>query len=457
LEVTTKKIRDFCETDIEATAATGKLLAGGALHAILATMDRCVRLDSQNVESINSLIKLVSRRAPMISLELLSSRIMLKKKVREGCPPTATKWSALMPQAISVFSELKANVASARAILLDGTRWRPPEPLADFVASGLATSKLPSSSSPEALQWAATYVRKCSSVIQAQTGGSRLASCIVFVTPGDNKSIVTSSRTSSAALQATSPGGGGIVSTLLSEKEYFLSSGTSSGNVIWLLPLCLRAGHFMVDQDGSPISSLDLFVRLFDYARTSEIVISVRLAELATEDGSVIIVPASKSDEVQDVASFAVCDTPADAACKTRSRQAAQVQVERQAVAEVELEEDHLESDLEALLEEGDDDNHACDAQSDDAQFVRIRRLWPLPLAVVVTAVKFVVFMRAVAWEMSLAGATSCSGVVASAVSCSDGVCLCVLQRERELLFSGAVRGCWGRLSVVAVASQTYR
>lgn len=57
LEVTTKRIRQLCQHDLQGIAATGILQPGSLLHGILMMVSRDLRLDAGELESLNSMIK----------------------------------------------------------------------------------------------------------------------------------------------------------------------------------------------------------------------------------------------------------------------------------------------------------------------------------------------------------------------------------------------------------------
>lgn len=79
LEVNTSKILAACRSDFEEAASTGKIRGDGLLHAVLRLISLVVKGETLAIEELNSIIKIQSERCRRISLELLISRVMLKK------------------------------------------------------------------------------------------------------------------------------------------------------------------------------------------------------------------------------------------------------------------------------------------------------------------------------------------------------------------------------------------
>ena len=79
LDLASRQIRAICKSDFELVASTGEGLQHGCLlHRVLVTFSRMMYADTQAVEGVNSLIRIISTRCRKITLELLSARVMLK-------------------------------------------------------------------------------------------------------------------------------------------------------------------------------------------------------------------------------------------------------------------------------------------------------------------------------------------------------------------------------------------
>ena len=78
LEPSTRKLRMLCDKELRHMAEQGTFSdvtseSGSFLYAFLKSLARMQPVDTQAIEGINSVIKLVGRRCPNISLELLSA------------------------------------------------------------------------------------------------------------------------------------------------------------------------------------------------------------------------------------------------------------------------------------------------------------------------------------------------------------------------------------------------
>ena len=65
--------------------------SGSFLYAFLKGLARMLPADTQAIEGINSLIKLMGRRAPNMSLELMSSRLAIRRALSEDHSMTRKK------------------------------------------------------------------------------------------------------------------------------------------------------------------------------------------------------------------------------------------------------------------------------------------------------------------------------------------------------------------------------
>jgi len=84
LEINARKIKRRHLADVMRAAEQGTLRAGCPLSIMLLRIRARCQCDTTEIESINSLIGFIGARAPNISLELLSSRVTIKKAVALG-------------------------------------------------------------------------------------------------------------------------------------------------------------------------------------------------------------------------------------------------------------------------------------------------------------------------------------------------------------------------------------
>ena len=102
--------------------------SGSLLWALLEGMSRLLRAETQAVEGINSMIRIMDKRSPNISLELLSSRLVIKKALDLHSQPggkRSLKFSVVKPVAEAVLSEITQHKLSCLSVLADANRWAP--------------------------------------------------------------------------------------------------------------------------------------------------------------------------------------------------------------------------------------------------------------------------------------------------------------------------------------------
>lgn len=142
LELTTAKIKRICKRELDIVADTGLLPVNspfGLLLAVLSFLGQVMKIDSQAVEALNSLIRIQSVRNPSISLELVSGRVQLKKAVivthADGTINRSKTWSAVKPFAIELLHDCESCGSMYRELLADTSRWKPPLPATNMPIS----------------------------------------------------------------------------------------------------------------------------------------------------------------------------------------------------------------------------------------------------------------------------------------------------------------------------------
>ena len=138
LDVSTQKIKALCDKELRHMKEHGVFpevpcASGSFLYAFLKGMAR-MPADTQAIEGINSVIKLVGRRCPNISLELLSSRLAVRRALSEaGSMRRAKKWSLIQKTAEGLLQSVLGYGTAALAIMSCPSRWSTPQPI-DFGA-----------------------------------------------------------------------------------------------------------------------------------------------------------------------------------------------------------------------------------------------------------------------------------------------------------------------------------
>ena len=137
LESTTKKIRIACFSELQDVAVTGRTRAQGRLRAVLLLAGSVIRLDIQELEGLNSMIKVAVARSAnnRIGLELLSARVCMRKLI--GLHTDASvRYKDVIPVAASFARSAFLQYEGHKSLLQDETRWQacretaltPPDP-----------------------------------------------------------------------------------------------------------------------------------------------------------------------------------------------------------------------------------------------------------------------------------------------------------------------------------------
>ncbi|CAE7248261.1 unnamed protein product [Symbiodinium sp. CCMP2456] len=135
LDPSTRKLRILCDRELRHMAENGTFSdvtseSGSFLYAFLKSLARMQPVDTQAIEGINSVIKLVGRRCPNISLELLSARLAIKRALSEdGSMRRSKKWSKIRSSAEGLLRTILGYNTAALAILSCRSRWSVPLPV----------------------------------------------------------------------------------------------------------------------------------------------------------------------------------------------------------------------------------------------------------------------------------------------------------------------------------------
>ena len=138
LDPTTRKIRELCFLELKHIADHQVFKqdlaspSGSLLWALVEGMAQLCRADTQSVEGINSMVRVMSKRSPNISLELLASRLTIKRALglHQGATSSGTvlKFSNIKSSVESLVMELMDHKVTCLTILTDGQRWARPPP-----------------------------------------------------------------------------------------------------------------------------------------------------------------------------------------------------------------------------------------------------------------------------------------------------------------------------------------
>ena len=156
MESSTRKIVFLCHDEFAFIREHGRFQnaaelpspSGSLLWSIVSLMQRFLYAETQAIEGLNSLVKLIGKRCPNISLELLSSRLSLKKQLGlvDGGRQKASsrRWSAMQGSTQAMVRELVEYKTACLSVLCNSSRWAHAEPvqLADATPSDPKTFPL---------------------------------------------------------------------------------------------------------------------------------------------------------------------------------------------------------------------------------------------------------------------------------------------------------------------------
>ena len=147
LEYNARQLKGLCEDELRWIANDGRIPLkhteqGSMVLAIVSSINAALMADTQMVESINSIIKLIATRCPRIDLETLSARIVIKKAGSGAFAKNAVfgtfdedrsikKWSRLKHILFPILNECIGVGDAYNDILNIRGRFTPPGPITD--------------------------------------------------------------------------------------------------------------------------------------------------------------------------------------------------------------------------------------------------------------------------------------------------------------------------------------
>ena len=137
LESNSRKIKHLCAAELRYMATSGKIKLdatpqGSMVLGLLKSASTVWSADTQLVESINSMIRMINDRCPRIDLLGISSRILIKKSLSEAAGQTTAgkqikKWSQVREGAGPLLQELNQSGKGFQLVLNDKARFDPQE------------------------------------------------------------------------------------------------------------------------------------------------------------------------------------------------------------------------------------------------------------------------------------------------------------------------------------------
>ena len=149
LEASSLKIKRLCYEELRVAAANGMIHPSGLLRAILISGALLLRLDIQELESLNSMIKMAVLRSQTttMSLELLCSRVCVRK-IMASLTGGSTRFKDVVPIASSIARSCYLHWDKRVAVQDDPTRFATSVdiPISDGHCKNWNPSLLPSAS-----------------------------------------------------------------------------------------------------------------------------------------------------------------------------------------------------------------------------------------------------------------------------------------------------------------------
>ena len=134
LEMNARKLKKMCSDELQHVVEHGSMILqatsqGSMLYAIVSTWAESLKVDTQLVESINSLVRLIGTRCPSIDLDTMSARITAKKAVAGhlvDTSATSKRWSNVEKHAKPLLLEMSSAGNEYQKVLRDATRFAQP-------------------------------------------------------------------------------------------------------------------------------------------------------------------------------------------------------------------------------------------------------------------------------------------------------------------------------------------
>ena len=134
LEANARKLKKAFTAEQEFLAEEGRFdmqssPEGSRLFAVVSTMSELLKGDTQLVESVNSIIRLIGSRCPSIDLETMSARITTKKAVSrdmQGIGAVTKRWSSFSEAARPLLRELTFAGSDYKQVMNDTSRFSQP-------------------------------------------------------------------------------------------------------------------------------------------------------------------------------------------------------------------------------------------------------------------------------------------------------------------------------------------
>eukprot|EP00435_Cladocopium_sp_Y103_P053580 s278_g17.t1 len=170
MEANARKLTVLCKDELEYSATTGKIhlqatSQGSKLFAIVSTMATMLTGETQLVESMNSIIRLIGNRCPSIDLATMSARLTIKKALSYSIDTSlasSKRWSTFVKQAGPLLQDMMTAGQEYLVVHTLTDRFVPPLPVSWVDLNGSLSNTdlrlaLPDLKVSEQMAWASSY------------------------------------------------------------------------------------------------------------------------------------------------------------------------------------------------------------------------------------------------------------------------------------------------------------
>lgn len=276
LDATSMKVLRLCESELVVVASTGILKRDSLLRSILVATALALRLDSQELESLNSMIKIAVNRAqnPLMTLELLSSRVCMRKTI-SMLTAGSSKFKIVEPIASQVADSCFLHSPNYVSVLQASDRWAPSNDMT--VCTPDRTLWDPLAVPSRSVFWARPWNKQVVSKFKEYSHGSTNHKLIALVVPvvslcSDNRVDAHTwriyipgemSRSICMLLPLTLDNTGETSPTLSSESRSSYDLCALNNDLRTSLDRIVSGVKLSLDQKAKPVASISVIADLF--------------------------------------------------------------------------------------------------------------------------------------------------------------------------------------------------
>ena len=186
MEANARKLTMLCRDELQYSATTGKIhlqatSQGSQLLAIVSTMATMLTGETQLVESMNSIIRLIGNRCPSIDLATMSARLTIKKALSYSIDTSlasSKRWSTFVKQAGPLLQDMMTAGQEYLVVHTLTDRFTSPLPtswidLNESLSNTDLRLALPDLKVSEDMAWASSYSGRIRSLTKGTSSASK--------------------------------------------------------------------------------------------------------------------------------------------------------------------------------------------------------------------------------------------------------------------------------------------